>query len=348
MTRLLSAAFLALLLSTSAYGQPYFEAENIRLHGSPDFYAHSPGTLVWIFGSAFTSGESCVVKNSMDESTYQTTLCDTQVLVGGIKAKLAAVNHRQINLVLPHHPWSDEFVPIQIIHKHLKSEPVPVFFGSTRPVLSFAEKVYTGMPIWVQITKTWKPNSVRYPLSTKPWDFEIGEFEVKYKGKPLSRIVNQHSSPTNGLRFHVPGTYTANLLHRLPLHLVYALDQPGSYLVRYTEYWVRRYYGHTEKNVIQQSDWSPIEVHASSSEQRSQWLKELTANPPTDTAQLLADYLPSLLAARNEAGIRLLAPYLQSKDNLVEQHAKHALYYFSPALRQKIVQNPSAPQGGVR
>jgi hypothetical protein len=137
-----------------------------------------------------------------------------------------------------------------------------------------------------------------------------------------------------GLPREVPPKY----LHRVPLHLVYPVDRPGTYLVRYTEY--RNRPGRAGRTVYLQSDWTAIEILPSTAAQRRAWFQALAASPPDDTVEVLSNFLPSLLAERDEPALRLLARYLESPDSLVRQYVAYALNYFDSGLLQRVTPVP--------
>ncbi|MCX6608949.1 MAG: hypothetical protein NTV52_35895, partial [Acidobacteria bacterium] len=135
-------------------------------------------------------------------------------------------------------------------------------------------------------------------------------------------------------------------LDRVPLHLVYPMDRPGRYEVRYTEF--RHRPGSTERTVYQQSDWTALEVGASTAAQRRAWFNALTASRPNDVVTVLADCLPSLLAERSEASLRILARYLAFRDRRIRQYAEYALNYFDAGMRRRVVPGREPLRGGVR
>jgi len=322
-----------------AFGQqsaPLFRAEDFRPQGTAEPHPLVPGLLAWIFGTNLGSDRGCAAQNVMDPATYKTELCGTRVSVGGIDARLIFVSPGQINLVLPDHPWENEMVGAQVIHDGFASAIVPVRFGFNRPTLALAAPAFDGMPVWVRVEMPWGKGWLRYPFYTEPWDLGPGVFEVRFQGKELGLLPLLPSGPVHfggmvGLPREVPSKY----LHRAPLHLVYSFDRPGAYQVRYTEYrdWPRT----KDKTVYQQSEWTDIEVQPSTAEQRRTWFLALAAAPPDETVELLSNFLPSLLAARHEPALRLLAPYLESEDSLVRQYAAYALNYFDPALLQRVL-----------
>jgi hypothetical protein len=284
----------------------------------------------------------------MDPSTYKTELCGTRVLVGGIEARLIFASPGQINLLLPDHPWEDEIVDVQIVHDGRASAVVPVRFGFNRPVISLAASAFAGMPVWVRLDKPWGKGSLRYPFHTEPWDVGPGWFEVRFQGQELGILPLLPYPPPPGFDMVIglPREVPPKYLHRVPLHLVYGFDRPGTYQVRYTEYRDRP--GSAEKTVYQQSEWTAIEILASTAEQRRTWFQTLAVSPPGETVELLSDFLPSLLAARDEPSLRVLAPYLESPDSLLRQYAAYALNYFDSGLLHRVLPGRQPLRGGVR
>jgi hypothetical protein len=267
--------------------------------------------------------------------------------VGGIEAKLIFVSPGQINFVLPEHPWENELVSVQVIHDDLASAIVPVRFGFNRPILSLAAPAFAGMPVWVRVEKPWGKGSLRYPSRTEPWSLGPGQFDVRFQGQELGILSLLPYPPlTFGGMIGLPREVPPKYLYRVPLHLVYRFDRPGKYQVRYTEY--RDQPGKAERTVYQQSEWTDIEVLPSTAEQLRIWFQSLAASPPDETVELLSNFLPSLLAARDEPTLRLLAPYLESPDSLVRQYAAYALNYFDSGLLQRVLPGRQPQRGGIR
>lgn len=312
-------------------GVPRFRAGDVRPHGSAEPHPLSPGLLTWIFGADLSRSPGCGAQNLMDPATYKTELCGTRVLVGGIEARLIAVMPGQINLVLPDHPWENEMVDFRIVRDGRASAIVPVYFGFNRPVISLAAPAFAGMPVWVRVEIPWGKGWLRYPFYTEPWDLGSGSFAVRFQGRELPTLSSLPYPPRGfGMMMGLPREVPPKYLHRVPLHLVYPVDRPGTYQVRYTEY--RNRPGSAEKTVYLQSDWTAIEILPSTTGQRRAWFQALAAAPPDDTVELLSDFLPSLLAERDEPALRLLARYLESPDSRVRQYAAYALNYFDSGL----------------
>lgn len=319
-----------------AQSVPRFRAEDVRPHGSAEPRPLLPGLLTWIFGADLAESPGCTAKNASDPATYKTELCGTRVLVGGIEARLIAVMPGQINLVLPAHPWENQLVDMQVVRQGKASAVVPVHFGDNRPVLSLPEPAFAGMPVWLRVEKPLGKGWLRYPFHTEPWGTGPGVLEVRSQGRDLPMLsLLPFVLPNIGWTIGLPGEVPQKYLHRLPLHLVFPMDRPGTYEVRYTEY--RFLPLSREREIHLQSVWTPIEIQSATPFQRRAWLQRLAAAPPRDTIELLSNFLPSLLAQRDERALRLLAPYLDSRDPLVGRYAAYALHYFDARLLEKVV-----------
>ena len=333
-------------VAACAFAQaPRFEARDVRPQGSAEPRPLLPGIGVWIFGENL--GPNCGVTNAMDPATYRTELCGVRVLFGDIPARLLYTSPGQINLIAPEYAWENEMVNVQVIHEGGASAVVPVRFGVDRPILSLADPAFTGMPVWICVEMPVGRGVLRYPHWTPPWDIAPGRFEVRFAGRDLA-IPPQlpFPSPIPGNRMvGLPHEPAAKYLHRAPLHLVYAFDQPGTYEVRYTE---TRFDPRTRKeSLYQQSEWTRIEIQPSTAAQRAAWLAKLAASAPSDLVELMADYLPSLLAVRDETVLRILARYLDSPDQVLRMYAGYALNYFDPALLQRVVPGREPLRGFV-
>lgn len=339
--------FVAVGCLAAQTGVPRFRAEDVRPHGSAEPHPLVPGMLTWIFGVNLSRSSGCVVENGMDPKTYRAELCGTRVLVDGIEASLIAVLPGQINLVLPGHPWENEMVPFQIIRDGVPSAIVPVYFGFNRPVISLPQPAYAGMPVWVRVEKPWGKGWLRYPYYTEPWEIGPGSFEVRFQGQDLPLLSSLPYPPVgNGWMIGLPREVPQKYLHRVPLHLVFSLDRPGIYQVRYTEYRIRP--REAAKAVHLQSEWTAIEILPSTIQMRNAFFAGLAGAHPADTVELLADYLPSILAWRDESALRLLARYLESPDHLVRTYAAYGLNYFSSDLLRRVVPGREPLRGGVR
>ena len=115
---------------------------------------------------------------------------------------------------------------------------------------------------------------------------------------------------------------------RLPLHLLYRLDVPGVYEVRYTLRNVPAGVAVPETEFRVRSEWTPIEVVAVKPGQRSEWLRSLRDRAPRDAAELLTDVLPNLLGVPDDASFDILGGYLYHSDASVQRYALDGLSYW--------------------
>lgn len=117
--------------------------------------------------------------------------------------------------------------------------------------------------------------------------------------------------------------------NRLPLHLRYTINEPGTYSVRWTKV------QHTFKDdrptqvVVARSDWLTFEVGPSTVEQREAWLQKQLSTVPKDLGQLAGDFLPSLLAAAPDPLVlHLVLEQLYSTEQLISNYARLSLHLF--------------------
>ena len=85
---------------------------------------------------------------------------------------------------------------------------------------------------------------------------------------------------------------------------------------------------HFEDDVASVIDWTKIEILPADTSERERWLADKVANAPTDTADLLADFLPSVLGSPDDETLRILLPYLDHPDRLVRDYAMYGLTYW--------------------
>jgi len=338
--------FLLMVVVACAFAQaPHFEPRDIRPQGSAEPRPLLPGIGVWIFG--VNLGPNCSVANVMDPSTYKTELCGVRVLFDDIPARLLYTSSGQINLIVPDHAWENATVNVRVIHPGGASAVVPVRFGVDRPVLSLAEPAFVGMPVWIHVEMPVGRGSLRYPHWTAPWALAPGKFEVRFAGRDIPILTELPFVPPSlgpwkvGLPHEPPERY----LGRAPLHLVYSLNRAGTYEVRYTATQVT--WRAPRNRSYQQSEWTRIEIQPSTAAQRASWLAKLAGSAPADPVELMADYLPSLLAVRDETVLRILIPYLDSSDDVLRTFAQYALNYFNPSLLQRVVPGREPLRGAV-
>ncbi|MBI1355192.1 MAG: hypothetical protein GC160_12665 [Acidobacteria bacterium] len=329
---------------------PSFRAEDVRPQGAAEPHPLRPGMAAWIFGESLGPSPACTVSNTMDPGTYVPELCGVQVLVGGLPARLLYVSRGQINLVLPEHAWEDEWVDVQVVRDGSAGPPVAVRFGNDRTTLAVEGPAYAGLPVWVRIERPWGLGELRYPFHTEPWDMGAVWMEVRRDGRLLEPLPLPTIGPANtpdGMRVSLPQEPPPGLLNRVPLHVLYALDQPGRYEIRFRDLRPPPP-GRAAPLPPAQSAWTSLELEPATESQRAAWLAKWTAQPPADEAEIVSSYLPSLLALRDARALRALAPYLDHPNLVVRRYAGYALYYFDPALRRRVLPGREPPPGFVR
>jgi len=110
--------------------------------------------------------------------------------------------------------------------------------------------------------------------------------------------------------------------NRLPLHLQYRFDKPGVYEVRYTRR--RGLPGTRDSQLIFQTAWTRIEIQPAQ--------PPPPVVPTQDPAELLSDYLPSILAFPDDAHLALVTEYLYHPNDTVRHYASLGLAYWPEEL----------------
>ncbi|HOS42661.1 MAG TPA: DUF881 domain-containing protein, partial [Armatimonadota bacterium] len=206
---------------------------------------------------------------------------------------------------------------------------------------------YAAMPIWASIG--FPPGfdlyrlNLRYPFAYEPWFTWGYDCEVTRDGQPLPRRTPNtitHGMIINGLGWGSAAPSTSPT-GRLPLHLFYRFDRPGTYRIRFVlhdEHWIgpgiisKRADGTVvESKVLLVSEWQDLVVKPYTAAQRQAWQQQQVANPPTDTGLLVGDYLPSLLASPDSVVLPAIKKAAAHRDPLVQGFAKKCLLYFANA-----------------
>ena len=255
---------------------------------------------------------------------YPTQLCGVEVMVGDTRAGLTWVQADQINFQVPKEVPFGGSADLRVIYAGAASDPAPLRFGIDRMSITQDEPAYAGMPVWVHVhTAADLQRPVQFPFREDPLWLACNHVEVRRNGVAL---------PRQTARNLLPRTITGNICGtvglpdqsaksgRLPLHLFYRFDQPGAYEVRFIRMGGD---GHTVRD---RSEWTPIQV-LPPQESRAEWVSHVIR--PKGAADLLSDYLPSLMGYGDAASLPLVVDALYDSNELVRQFATNGLadYY---------------------
>jgi hypothetical protein len=190
------------------------------------------------------------------------------------------------------------------------------------PALTIAidQPAYTGQPVWVRAV-TGPLQNIRYPFHAALGDIGCNRLEVRRDGVALTPLAKYKPMSAEGI---VCGSAApaGSPEHRLPLHVLYLLDQAGSYTVRWTE-------TAGGPKPLAQSDWLTFEVLKATPEEHEAWIRNLLANPPGNAGELAGDFLPSMLAAAPDTrALATFVKYLYADNSIVSGMAASALEAF--------------------
>jgi hypothetical protein len=342
---------------------PVFASNRVLPSGGDRPIPLAPGLLVSIYGDHLGPVAGCeghadtqrretpspLRPRQMPAETliYPKELCETQVLVGGAPAGLLYVQERQINFKVPQETPVEGTADIQVIYRGQSSRPVTLPLGLDSPALSLDGPAKVGMPVWLKVSMFGWDGAVRYPFDIHPAGFKCHDVEVRRDGRLLPRIATLASQAINGIAMSgspcgslaLPAESRHN--GRIPLHLQYRFDQPGTYEVRYT---ARNDFSADAPPTVQ-SPWTPIDILPGTPAGRAQWLKEFSARAPTGTAELLTDFLPGILGIPDKQSLELLCPYLYHPDSLVRQYAMYGLTYWPGQEADSLVREAVRSRG---
>ena len=206
--------------------------------------------------------------------------------------------------------------------------------------ITFEEPRQARGPVWVQIHLP-AARYIQYPVRIVPDDLGCSEFEVRREGVLLPRrrprirgaIAGSGSvCGSIGIPNH-PMTHPG----RLPLHLQYSLDSPGIYEVRYSYTSGMMRAGSSE--ILFQSAWTPVEIRPESS------MKIGAGSAPQDPAEILSDFLPSILGYPDSQRLSIVAQYLYHPVETVRHYAAFALGYWSADDVMRQVTNLAKTRG---
>jgi hypothetical protein len=271
-------------------------------------------------------------KRFVDTLIFPTELCGVQVFVGDKAAGLMYVSGGQIDFKIPQDSPESGSADLRVVYLGQSSAPVTMEAGFEKTTVSLEQPAYTGMPVWLKADLPLDSGAIQYPYYLGPAGFGCNEVEVRREGKLLTPMPGSSWMQSGfGGGGAICGSYSAAFaskhLGRLPLHLLYRFDAPGTYEVRLTLLGDPPGFG-PPGDIRGRSEWTPIEVLPSRPNQRAQWLEALRARPPEDTAEVLTDTLPSVLGAPDDASFDILTGYLYHPDVFVRRYATNGLNYW--------------------
>ena len=344
--------------------RPEFQADSVIPTWGDLPSALAPGMLVSIYGYGLGPEQPCQafadthhleapnagrqLQMQPELLVYPRELCGVQVTIAGKSAGLSYVQDKQINLTVPQDVPLEGSAEIRVIYRDDPSDPVEVKLGLETVVITLDEPAYAGMPVWLRLhTSHDTVAPIRYPFDMRQQPFRCQQLEVRANGVLIPRAL-----PKLPLRMFVfsgfpcgsTGPSAKTLQGRVPAHLEYRFDKPGTYDVRYTRIaFVMKEHAEA-REVIERSEWTRITVLPASAGQRREWLDKRVAAAPAGTEEVLYDYLPSILGYGDSAALRIAIEYLYHSDEQVRRYTMDwlATYYdaslLTPALQDMIRQ----------
>lgn len=293
----------------------------------------TPGAILSMAGGHLGTPSKCTAPPSgLDPPVYPIQLCGTQAFFGDQPVGLLYVSEGQINFQIPRDGPASGTADLRVIYNGQSSKPLPMLAGFEKMTVRLDQPAYTDMPVWLKAEFRSGSRTIQYPSQLGPAGFGCNEVEVRRDGKLLTRlpgsIWNRGNFSFSVLNCGGYGPAPHGLESRLPLHLLYRFDEPGTYEVQLT---VR---DSVAASKIQfQTEWTPIEILPANHYQRAQWLEDVRNRHPMDAADLLSDVLPSVLGLPDEASLDIVRSYLDHPDESVRRFAENGLYYWPEESR---------------
>jgi hypothetical protein len=305
-------------------GVPAFTADRVLPSGSARLAPLAPGMLVSIYGQNLGPERGCTSQANVRgrEVIYPQELCGVQVLVGNRASGLLYVQDKQINFQVPQEVALEGMTELLVVYQGRSNSAVRVPVGLGKVTLSVEGTARVGGPIWIKVEMPYRWPDVQYPSGLPPFDFGCNQMEVRQNGALLPRVVAKSTmavtfvgSPCGGIA--IPGNAPPHT-GRLPLHLQYHFEKPGIYEVRYTLKRMR--FESNGDDVAQQSAWTRFEVLPAQARPRR--------TPATDPAEILTDYLPSVVGFSDAAGLQIVLGYLYHPNDFVRRYAQSVVSYW--------------------
>ena len=249
----------------------------------------TPGSVFSIWGHNYGPKDGC--KGPAAE------VCGVQVLLDGVPIEVQFTSDVLINARMPEGlgPVVSKLV---VVSGGVRSEPVDAWRHPEPAVISLDGVARVGGPVWIHVES---PRSyVSYPPLRPAGDFACDSFEVRKDGKLLATIA-----PPPGMMVYsgpaCPGYANQGKTapvraNRLPLHLQYSFSEPGVYEVRLSHY---GFLGRPARDFRTQSVWTPIQVQQAGPQAP-------IGVHPQEPDELLTNFLPNLLAVRDDETLAVL------------------------------------------
>jgi hypothetical protein len=275
-----------------------------------------------------------------DDLVYPAELCDVRVMIGDRSAGLLYVSSQLVNFKVPMDTPEESSVALRVVHNGVSSAPLTLSValeevphdGFETAKVELDQPAYVGMPVWLKVRRA-DGNPEGYPFVMGTGWYGCNSVEVRRDGKLLPMITGSNRMANGGVGagnacagFAVIGNTPVH--SRLPLHLLYHFDQPGTYEVRYLQLTGPLGMG-GQVQVRSRSPWTPINVLPAMPNGRTEWLNSLRRRAPSDPMDLLTDALPSLLGFPDELSLDILTGYLYDPQRAVRMFASNGLSFWS-------------------
>lgn len=267
---------------------------------------------------------------------YPKQLCGVQVLINDLPAGLAYVSPSQINLKLPQDGPEGGTASLRVVYGSQSSPPLVMPAGWGRTTVELAEPAYVGMPVWLKVNLRYGLGRVMYPALVGPAGFCSNQVEVRRDGVLLPLLAGSDWMRSFGTISFLGGPVCGSIVvnpaktqGRLPIHLLYRFDTPGTYEVRYT-------LSDLGSRVVRaQSDWTPIEILPGTQNQRRDYLDAVRKRAATDPGEILTDVLPGVLGFPDDESFEIVTSYLNDPSPGVRAYALAGLSYWPDDFRRQ-------------